>query len=40
MKFYSIFRCDRLVVKGVCVIAIGWSSLFACIGVQTKGEGE
>ena len=40
MNFYSIFRCDGLVVKGLCVIALVWSGLFASLGAQTKGEGE
>ena len=40
MNFYSIFRCDGLVVKVVCVIALGLIGLFASLGAQTKGEGE
>ena len=40
MNVYIIFRCDGLVVKGICVIPLGWSGLFASLGAQTKGEGE
>ena len=32
MYFYSIFRSDGLVTKGVCVKALGWSGLFAGLG--------
>ena len=40
MNFYSLFRSDGSVIKGVCVKALGWNGLFASIGAQTKGEGE
>ena len=40
MDFYSIFRCNGLFVTVVCVIALGWSGLFANLGAQIKAEGE
>ena len=40
VNFYGIFRIDVLVIRGVCVKALGRSCLSGGIGTKTQGEGE
>ena len=32
VNFYIMFRCDGLVIMGVCVKMFGWCCLFASLG--------
>ena len=42
MNLYSIFRSDGVVIKGVCVTALGRSCMFACAnsGKMRVGDGQ